>query len=103
MKYLFDLLRDPTVRNMDVDGGDRLRVHAQILSRKPMLRDVFTEFHHIFNRLDHRFLTASGLRIELGAGVAPIRDSFPDVLATDLMMGPGLDCMINAENMARCV
>lgn len=99
MSWFADLLRDPSVKNIDVDGEDRFRVHARVLARKPMLRAVFTGFHRTFDRLDKKFLSGAGDRIEIGAGVAPIRDSFPDVLATDIVPGPGLDLVLNAEQM----
>jgi len=99
MKSLFDRLRDPSVANVDVDGSERLNVHRKMLSKKRMLREVFTDFHHIFRRLDERFFTGNGARIELGAGIAPIKDSYPDVLATDVVHGNHLDRILDAEVM----
>lgn len=99
MKGLLDLLRDPAVEAIDVDADDRLTAHKLVLARKPMLRAVFAEFHQLFHRLDRRFLTTDGLRVELGAGVAPMRDSYPDVLATDIIPSPGLDRVLDAEKL----
>jgi len=99
MKSLADLLRDPTVDNVDIDGEDRLEQHRRMLVKKRMLREVFNDFHQLFNRLDQRFFSGNGMRLELGAGVAPIRDSFPDVLATDIVYSEHLDKTLNAENM----
>lgn len=99
MSWFADLLRDPSVKNVDVDGGDRLRVHSRMLAQKPMLKKVFTGFHHMFDRLDEKYLSGTGARVEIGAGVAPIRDSYPDVLATDIVPGPGLDRVLDAEKM----
>lgn len=99
MKFLIDLLRDPSVQSLDVDASDRIAVHGQMLARKRLLRDVFTSFHHQFHRLDQRHLSGTGLRVELGAGVAPMRLTYSDVLATDIVPGPGLDRTLNAEAM----
>ena len=99
MNWFADLLRDPSVKNVDVDGGDRLRVHSRMLAQKPMLKEVFTGFHHTFERLDKRFLSGTGVRVEIGAGVAPIRDSYPGVLATDIVAGSGFDHVLDAEKM----
>lgn len=99
LKNLLARLRDPSLMSMDVDGTERLRLHRIMLDKKPMLREVFTEFHHTFRSLDERFFSANGSRIELGAGIAPVRDSYPDVLATDVVYGPHLDRVINAEKM----
>lgn len=67
------LLALPETENLDVDGVDRLEVHAAVLRRKPMLAAVFRECHELMLHLDRRtFGDTPGLRIELGAGVAPI-------------------------------
>ena len=99
MKALLNLLRDPSIAGMNVDGQDRLELHARMLARKRLMREVFTEFHMLFDRLDRQLLTAPGLRVEIGAGVAPMRDSFADVLATDIVPSPALDRVLNAEAM----
>lgn len=99
MSWLVDMLKDPSVKNIDVDGGARLLVHTRMLGQKPMLKEVFTGFHHTFDRLDKKFFSGNGVRIEIGAGVAPIRDSYPDVLATDIVPSPKLDRVLDAEKM----
>jgi SAM-dependent methyltransferase len=99
MSWLADFLRDPSVENLDVDGGDRLTTHGEILSRKRMLREVFVGFHHIFDRLDKSYLSGNGMRLEIGAGIAQMKNSYPDVLSTDVVPGPGLDRTLDAENM----
>jgi SAM-dependent methyltransferase len=99
VSWLADFFRDSGVKNLDVDGSDRILVHGEMLLRKPMLKTVFTSFHDVFERLDRRYLTAEGLRVEIGAGVAPIRDSYPDVLATDIVPAPRLDRVLDAERM----
>jgi SAM-dependent methyltransferase len=99
MKRLLDLLRDPLLDGMDVDGVSRLQLHQKMLEKKRMLREVFTEFHHLFRKLDRQFLSGTGIEVELGAGVSPMRDSYPEVLATDIVEAPHLDRVINAEAM----
>lgn len=99
MKSIARMLRDPMLDQLGVNGVERLDMHAGILSRKPILKKVFSEFHKDFRRLDERFLTADGARIELGAGVAPIRDTYPDVLATDIVPSDKLDRILDAEAM----
>lgn len=99
MRRLFDLLSDPILKDMDVDGVSRLDLHRKMLAKKRMLRDVFTEFHHMFRKLDQQFFSDKGAEVELGAGISPMRDSYPDVLATDIVAAPHLDRIINAEAM----
>lgn len=99
MNWLLERLRDPSVGDIDVDGAGRLAAHSKMLARKRMLREVFTEFHRTFHRLDGQYFSAPGRKVELGAGVAPVRDSYPDVLATDIVPEPHLDQTLNAEAM----
>lgn len=99
MKNLFDFLRDPLLDDMNVDGVNRLELHRKMLEKKRMLRDVFNEFHRLFRKLDRQFFSGSGIEVELGAGVSPMRDSYPEVLATDVVEAPHLDRIINAEAM----
>src|SRR5262249_32215524 len=41
----------------------------------------------------------NGVRVEIGAGACPMRDSFPDVITTDIIPAPHLDRTLNAEAM----
>lgn len=99
MKSLFEYLRNPLLVEMDVDGLNRLSLHQKILNQKPMLKAVFSEFHYLFNTLNLQFLSGEGLKVELGAGIAPMCESYPDVLATDIVPSENLDLVINAEKM----
>jgi hypothetical protein len=72
------LLALPEIADVDVDSLDRLEVHAAVLERKPMLAAVFRECHELMLGIDRRtFGDTPGLRVELGAGVAPIAMTFP--------------------------
>jgi hypothetical protein len=90
----------PEMADLDVDSPERLAVHAAVLRRKPMLAAVFRECHELLMDMDLRtFGQASGLRVELGAGVAPVSMTYPEVLATDVVPGPGLDRVLDAQDM----
>lgn len=99
MRLLLDWLRDPLLDGMDVDGESRLALHHEMLQKKQMLREVFKEFHHVFRKLELRLLSGDGTKVELGAGISPMRDSYPEVLATDIIAAPHLDKVVNAEAM----
>ena len=99
MRALLDWLRDPLLDGINVDRENRLELHRKILEKKRMLRESFAEFHNFFRKLEDRFLTGEGSKIELGAGASPMRDSYPEVLATDIISAPHLDMVVNAEAM----
>ena len=99
MSGLLDKLQEPEVRDCPVDGPERLVAHRRVLDRKPMIRGVFDEFHHLFHALDQRFFRGEGQVIELGAGVYPVRESYPGVVATDVVPAPHLDRTLDAGAM----
>lgn len=99
MNCLINLLREPLLDGMDVDGESRLELHRKMLEKKRMLREVFTEFHHLFKKLDRQFFSGKGIEVELGSGVSPMSDSYPEVLATDIVEASHLDKVLNAEAM----
>lgn len=100
MKGFMEYLSEPSLKKFDVDGVERLELHGKVLESKQMLKEVFVEFHHSFHQLATRFLKTDGLEVELGAGVAPMRETYPTVLATDIVYGPHLDRELNAQDMA---
>jgi SAM-dependent methyltransferase len=94
------LLALPETVGLDLEGPDRLAVHAAVLARKPLLAGVFREDHELLMDIDRRrFGSTPGLRVELGAGVAPVAKTFPEVLATDVVPGEGLDRVLDAQQM----
>lgn len=99
MKMLLNWLRDPLLDGMNVDDDARLALHRNMLEKKRMLRDVFTDFHHMFRNLELKYLGGEGLCVELGSGVAPMRDTYPEVLATDIVAAPHLDFVVDAQAM----
>jgi SAM-dependent methyltransferase len=96
---LAELLREPALASVDVDGVERMEVHRAIIDRKPMIREVFTEIHKLMLDLEAHYLPAQGARIEIGAGVWPIRESDAGVLATDVVAAPHLDRVVDAQAM----
>ena len=99
-RYLRALLSEAPVDTTMIDTVERLHNHRRILERKPMIREVFTEFHHVMRTLDERFFgNVAGLRVELGAGVYPIRETYADVLATDIVSDPRMDRTLDALAM----
>jgi len=96
---LAERLREPGLIGVDVDSIDRIAAHREIIARKPMIRDVFGEIHRLMLELEGRYLPAQGVRVEIGAGVWPVRETDPDVLATDIVAAPHLDRVLDAQAM----
>jgi hypothetical protein len=93
------LLREPMLRQVHVDGPERIAAHKKILESKPVMRQVCREFYARCACLDESFLRGQGQRIELGAGVSFMKDFFPDVVLTDVVPADHLDAVLDAQDM----
>lgn len=99
MSKILRWLQEPEVADCPVDGLARFDAHRAVLRRKRMIRSVFDEIHQIFFDMDRRYLQGNGLVIELGAGVYPVQETRPSVLATDVVAAPHLDRTLDAGAM----
>jgi SAM-dependent methyltransferase len=99
LKTLIRSLADPRLSGVDVDSDALLDVHRRILDEKPMIRGVFREFYDACVGLDQRYLSGSGLQVELGAGTSFFKKVHPEVVATDIKSGAGLDMVVDAMAM----
>lgn len=98
---VLNLLLEPRLREVDLQGFDRIALHAEILAGKPLIQQVFKAFYAQAVKLDEDFFgQTSGARIELGAGTSLFKEVYPDVISTDLQPAPHLDAVIDAQNMA---
>jgi len=96
---LSTLLREPLLRQVRIDGPERIAVHRMILESKPLMRQVCHECYARCARLDESFLEGQGRRIELGAGVSFMKDFFPEVMLTDVVPASHLDAVLDAQDM----
>ncbi len=96
---LAELLREPQLAAVDIDGEDRITVHREILERKPLMKQVCRELYGHCARLDEKHFEGDGARIELGAGVSLLKEFFPDVLVSDVVPAPHLDIVLDAQDM----
>jgi len=100
VSLLRKLLIEKEIIDLNVDSPERMRIHKTILQRKAILRDVFKEFHHEIMRLDGKyFLDSDGVCFELGAGVCPIKESYPEVLSSDIVQSSDLDLVVDAQKI----
>lgn len=92
-----DFFREPRLKILDYDGTSRLELHREIFKQKKILRQVFVEFHASFRELDETYFTGAGDRIELGSGIFPIKESYSEVLSSDVVESSFLDLVLDAE------
>jgi SAM-dependent methyltransferase len=99
MSFL-NLLLEPKLQGVDLQGFERIALHAEILAQKPLIREVFKEFYDTAVSLDRVYFgSVDGARIELGAGTSLFKKYYGDVISTDVQPAPHLDAVIDAEKM----
>jgi SAM-dependent methyltransferase len=98
--FLIDILRSPDAKHEAENETERVLAHRRLLSKRPMIRGVFEEFYQRVRDLDDElFGETEGLRVELGAGSSMLKDSFPDVVTSDIVPAPHLDLTLDAMNL----
>lgn len=95
-----NLLLEPRLRGVDLQGYERIGLHAEILAQKPLIREVFKEFYDTSISLDRMYFDdVAGDRIEIGAGTSLFKKYYSDVISTDVQPAPHLDAVIDAQDM----
>lgn len=94
-----DWLAEPRLRDVDVDGDERIELHREILLGKPLLREVFEEFYRLCVALDEEHFAGRGSRVELGAGTSLFKALYPEIISTDIKAAPHLDVVVDAQAM----
>lgn len=92
-------ITDPRMKNVDINSGDRIAIHREILFSKKLMTDVFKEFYKICMELDKKYFRGDGLRVEIGSGSGLFKKYYPDIIATDIVPSPCIDKVVNAQNM----
>jgi SAM-dependent methyltransferase len=82
----------------EADPGLQER-HHRAYHRKRLTRAVFTRMRQTMRAADERHLSGEGLRVELGAGVAPMKELYPEVISTDVVASPAVDRILDAGAM----
>lgn len=99
MKSIINFLKHPLLKDVNINDAKRIEIHRKIFLNKKMLLAVFNNFHRTFLFLEKKFIFGDGLRIELGAGIYPIKKTLKNVLASDILPGPDIDLILDAERL----
>jgi SAM-dependent methyltransferase len=97
---LLNLLLEPKLQGIDLQGFERIALHAEILAKKPLIREVFRDFYDTSISLDRMYFDdVEGYLIELGAGTSLFKKYYSGVISTDVQPAPQLDAVIDAQDM----
>jgi SAM-dependent methyltransferase len=99
IEKLRNWLYEPRVHGVNVDDISLLNIHMEILREKPLLKSAFISFYTEMMKLNVRFLTGSGLQIELGTGAGFFKNLLPQLVTSDIRKGQHIDIALDAQNM----
>ncbi len=94
------VLRDPRLGSVDLDSPEASRVHQRILQSKPLLREIYEDFHRQCHDLDRlHFGATPGRRIEIGAGAGRIALTSRGAISSDVKILPFMDLVLSGSEM----
>ena len=95
--WLKRALELPEVRGLDHDSPELIRIHGELIQRKPFLRALYREHYRELARcLDG---VPEGPIVEIGSGGGFVKQVVPSVVTTDLHSAPHLDRVMSAERL----
>ncbi len=94
LKRAFEL---PEVRGLDHDSPELIRIHDELIRRKPFLRALYREhYRELARRLKD---LPEGPVVEIGSGGGFVKEVLPSVLTTDLHPAPHVDRVMSAQKL----
>lgn len=96
-EWLKRRLEIPQVRGLDHDSPELIRIHHELIQRKPFLRALYCEHYLEFVRALEG--APSGPVIEIGSGGGFLKEVIPEAITTDLHPGPRVDRIMSAEQI----
>jgi SAM-dependent methyltransferase len=87
----------PQVRGLDHDSPELMRIHYELIQRKPFLRSLYLEHYLEFARALED--APAGPIIEIGSGGGFVKEVIPQTITTDLHSGPNIDRIMPAEQI----
>src|SRR5476649_1839716 len=69
-----------------------LENHREIWQKKPVLKAIYQDF---YDRIIAQ--TISGTTLEIGGGTGNLKEYLPEVIASDIISSPWLDCVCDAQ------
>jgi len=86
-------------KNMDLSHhGDEINRNLVSWRKKPLLRDIYRDFHKLIAKYLSRGL--SSYTVEVGSGIGNIKEVIPNCIRTDLFPNPWIDRVENAYHLS---
>jgi SAM-dependent methyltransferase len=95
--WIRERLELPEVRGLGHDSPNLIRIHHELIQRKPFLRSIYREHYRELGRCVAG--CPEGPIIEIGSGGGFIKEVLPETVTTDLHLEPHLDRVMSAERI----
>src|SRR2546427_4659913 len=96
-----NLLGEPELRGLDPDSVEFTEAHRRILRRKKLARRIYEDFCRRCRAADERYFAGcrSSVRVEIGSGVGVMKETYADVITSDVKPLPHLDVVLRGEEL----
>ena len=84
-------------KNLELDQIKTSIIHSQIISSKPILKQIYADYYQFFNSQLKR--CPQGPKVELGSGGGFIKEFMPEIFTSDLVPLPKCDLITSATNL----
>ncbi|MCE3230774.1 MAG: putative methyltransferase [Alphaproteobacteria bacterium] len=71
-----------------------LQGHREIWQKKPVLKAIYQDF---YDRIVRQVIP--GTTLEIGGGTGNLKEYLPEVISTDIIASPWLDCICDAQSL----
>ena len=99
MNKMRKIFHEPNVVRMDIDHGERIIIHREVLQRKHLLKSAFDTFYSEMLRANEVLLHGTGIELELGTGAGFMKNIRPQLITSDVFLVEGIDRVIDAQAM----
>lgn len=96
METLRNFLQHPLTRSLDLDDPRTTSLRVEIIQTKPFLKKIYIDWYRM---LVGALPDAYGPVLELGSGAGFLRELVPDLIATDMFVMPGLNCVLDGQRL----
>lgn len=98
-KFIGSAFSENKLKNICVDHEERFLAHSEVIARKPILRKAMENIQETMVSLAPAGDRPEGRRVELGAGVCPLKNKDPSVLSSDIVYSEYNDLVLDASNL----
>lgn len=95
---LRNFIKESALKNLDYDDPKARELHKQIILKKPLLYEIYSNFYHEFRHIAQK-VPQEGLLVEIGSGGGFIKKFIPTVITSDIIDLPDIDKVFSAEKI----